>query len=61
MSTVSEIEAAIPKLSRSELEEFRRWFDEYLEERLELRDEVAAALDQSKREIAQGNYRTRQP
>jgi hypothetical protein len=61
MSTVSEIEAAIPKLSRSELEEFRRWFDEYLEERLELRDDVAAALDQSKREIAQGNYRTRQP
>ena len=61
MSTVAEIEAVIPKLSRQELEEFRRWFEDYVEEHLELRDEVVAALEQSKREIASGSFKTRQP
>ena len=35
MSTVQEIEAAIPKLSRAELEELRVWFEEYLEDHME--------------------------
>ena len=61
MSTVAEIEAVIPKLSRAELDEFRRWFEDYIEEHLLLRDEVVAALEQSKQEIASGSYRTRQP
>jgi hypothetical protein len=61
MSTVQEIEAAVPRLSRVELEQFRNWFEEYLEERLELTDDVQAKLDQSRREIASGNYTTRQP
>jgi hypothetical protein len=61
MSTVREIEAAIPKLSRAELEEFRVWFENYVENHLELTDEVKAKLDQSRREIADGNYTTRQP
>jgi hypothetical protein len=61
MSTVAEIEAVIPKLSRAELDEFRRWFEDYVEDHLPLRDEVVAALEQSKQEIADGNYRTRQP
>lgn len=61
MSTVQEIEAAIPKLSRAELEELRVWFEDYLEDHLELTDEVKAQLDESRREIAAGNYTTRQP
>lgn len=59
MSMVQEIEAAIPKLSRSELEQLRVWFENYLEDHLEPTDEVKAKLDQSRREIASGNYTTR--
>ena len=61
MSTVAEIEAAIPRLSRAELEEFRAWFEDYIEDQLELTDEVKAKLDESRREIAVGKYLTRQP
>ncbi|PZR72975.1 MAG: hypothetical protein DLM73_11755 [Chthoniobacterales bacterium] len=61
MSTVTEIQAAIPNLSREEIEQIRGWIDDYLEDRLELTDEVRAKLDQSRREIAAGQYKTRQP
>lgn len=61
MSTVAELENAVPKLSRSELDDFRRWFEDYLESQMELRDEVVAAIEQSKGEIAVGNFHTRQP
>ena len=61
MSTVQEIEAAIPRLSRAEIEEIRAWIDDYLEDQLELTDDVKAKLDESRREIASGNYTTRQP
>jgi len=61
MSTVQEIEAAIPSLSRAELQQFHAWFEDYVEEHLELTDEVKARLDESRREIAAGNYTTRQP
>lgn len=61
MSTVQEIEAAIPKLSRAELQQVHSWFENYVEDHLELTDEVKARLDESRREIAAGNYKTRQP
>ncbi len=61
MSTVKEIQAAIPSLSREEIEQIRGWIDDYLEDRLELTDEVKARLEQSRREIAAGQYKTRQP
>jgi hypothetical protein len=61
MSTVQEIEAAIPQLSRAELESFRAWFEDYLEDHLELTDEVKARLEKSRQEIAAGNFTTRQP
>jgi hypothetical protein len=61
VSTVKEIQAAIPKLSREEIEEIREWIDDYLEDHLELTNEVKAKLDQSRREIAAGEYTTRQP
>jgi len=61
MSTVQEIKAVIPKLSRAEIEEVRAWIDDFLEDQLELTDDVKARLDQSRREISEGNYTTRQP
>ena len=61
MSSVQEIEAVIPKLSRAEVEEVRAWIDDFLEDQLELTNEVKAKLDQSRREISEGNYTTRQP
>ena len=61
MSTIQEIEAVIPQLSRTEVEQLRGWIDEYLEDSLELTDEVKAKLDQSRSEIAEGQYTTRQP
>ena len=61
MSSVQEIEAVLPKLSRAEMEQVRAWIDNFLEEELELADEVKAKLDQSRREIAEGRYTTRQP
>ena len=61
MSTVKEIQAAITNLSREEIEQIRKWIDDYLEDQLELTDEVKAKLDESRREIAAGQYTTRQP
>ena len=61
MSTVKEIEAAIPRLTLAEVEEIRAWIDDYLEEQMELNEDVKAKIDQSRREIASGNYITRQP
>ena len=45
MSTLKEIEAAITKLSRAEIEEIREWIDDYLEDQLELTDGVKAKLN----------------
>lgn len=61
MSTVQEIEAVISRLSRPEIEEIRAWIDDFLEDQLELTDDVKAKLEQSRREIAAGNFTTRQP
>ena len=61
MSTVQEIEAALPKLSRTEIEEVRAWIDDFLEDQMELTDEVKTKLDQAHREIAAGQFTTHQP
>ena len=58
---MKEIQAALPKLSREEIKEIREWIDDYLEDQLELTDEVKAKLEQSRREIATGQYTTQQP
>ena len=57
MSTVKDIQAAIPNLSREEIKQIREWIDDYLEDQLELTEEVKAKLDESRREIAAGNTR----
>jgi hypothetical protein len=58
VSTIQEIEAALPRLTRAEIEQLRDWIDELLEDDLEITDEVRAKLDQSRREIAAGQYTT---
>ena len=59
VSTAEEIRTAIPKLSRTEIEAIREWIDDYLEDQLELTDEIKEKLDRSRREIAAGQYTTR--
>jgi hypothetical protein len=61
MSSVQEIEAALPKSSRAEIEEIRVWIDNFLEDQLEFSDEVKAKLGQSHQEITEGRCTTRQP
>lgn len=61
MSTVQEIQAAIPKLTPEEQAELKGWMTDYFEDQLELTDEVKAKLDRSRAEIAAGEYRSRQP
>ena len=59
MSKVKEIQEAIPWLSRKEVEEVRDWIEDYLDDQLELTDEVKLKLQQSHQEIAAGRYTTR--
>lgn len=61
MSTVQEIEAAIQTLPPDEVKTLREWFEDFIEDRLELSDEAKAKLDQSHRDLAGGHYTTRQP
>ena len=60
MSLVEELETKVPKLSGRELAEFRDWFERYLEENLELRDEIGAELDEAWGDIRRGEFTTRQ-
>lgn len=57
--SVQEIQTAIPKLSLPEIQQIREWMDDYLEDRLDLAEEVRAKLDQSHAEITAGDYTTR--
>jgi hypothetical protein len=61
MSTVKEIEAAIPQLTRAEVELLREWIEDYLEDQLELTNEVKCKLNQSRGEIVAGQFTTRRP
>jgi len=61
MSTLKEIEAAIPKLTPREIAELRAWLDDNFEDSLELTDEVKAEVDEARRDIVEGRVRTRQP
>ena len=61
MSTVQEIEAAIPRLTRAQVEELRAWIEDYLENQLELTDDIKAKLEQSRREVEAGKFTRRKP
>jgi hypothetical protein len=61
--TFEEIRVTLSKLPREQIEELSEWMEEYLEDQLELSDDIKAKLDQSRREIAAGQFKaqTRQP
>jgi len=52
MSKVQQIEAQLEKLSPQELQEVRTWLDDFFKDHVELADEVKAALDESRAQIA---------
>ena len=43
------------------MEQLREWIDNYLEDKLDLSDEVKGKIEQSRREIAAGQFTTRKP
>ncbi|MFN2542170.1 MAG: hypothetical protein ABR514_08395 [Chthoniobacterales bacterium] len=61
MSTVEEIREAILKLPREQIEQISEWTRDHLEDQLELTDEIKAKLEQSRREIAAGQFKTAPP
>ncbi|HWF20078.1 MAG TPA: hypothetical protein VG754_12470 [Verrucomicrobiae bacterium] len=62
MSTVKEIESAIQRLSKTEMQEIHDWLENVLEDQLEMREEFKAQIEASKREMKEGKRpRVRQP
>ena len=60
MSLVEELESKVPTLTPDQLADFRDWFDQYVENRMELRDETKLELDRAWEEIGRGSFRSRQ-
>ena len=54
MSTVEQIEAELQSLSPAELKRVRDWLDDFVEDRLEFREDFEAAIQESEREMAAG-------
>jgi hypothetical protein len=54
MSKVEQIEAELQSLSPAELKRVRDWLDDFVEDRLEFREDFEAAVQESEREMAAG-------
>ena len=54
MSTVQEIENAISRLSPEEMRLVRDWLENQLEDRMEMTDEFKARIEESGRQMAEG-------
>ena len=62
MSEVEQIEAELQSLSPAELKRVRDWLDDFVEDRLEFREDFEAAIQESEREMAAGlRPRVRKP
>ena len=61
MSNIQEIEAAMQKLTRADLERVREWLEDYLEDQQEFTDEFKVSIERGRRDIAEGHVRKRQP
>jgi hypothetical protein len=62
MSKVEQIEAELQSLSPVELKRVRDWLDDFVEDRLEFREDFEAAVQESEREMAAGlRPRVRKP
>lgn len=54
MSTVQEIESAIQRLSKAEMEEIHEWLENFLEDQLVMKEEFKARIEKSEREMKEG-------
>jgi hypothetical protein len=62
MSKVEQIEAELQNLSPAELKRVRDWLDDFVEDRLEFREDFEAVVQESEREMAAGlRPRVRKP
>jgi hypothetical protein len=62
MSKVEQIEAELQNLSPADLKRVRDWLDNFVEARLEFREDFEAAVQESEREMAAGlRPRVRKP
>jgi hypothetical protein len=62
MGKVEQIEAELQSLSPAELKRVRDWLDDFVEARLEFREDFEAAIQESEREMAAGlRPRVRKP
>jgi hypothetical protein len=62
MSKVEQIEAELRSLSSADLKRVRDWLDDFVEDRLEFRDDFEAAVQASEQEMAAGlRPRVRKP
>ena len=62
MSKVEQIEAELQNLSPAELKRVRDWLDDFVEDRLEFREDFETAVQESEREMAAGlRPRVRKP
>lgn len=62
MSTVSEIETALSRLSREEMLQVHDWLENFLEDQLVMKEEFAAKIERSEAEMNSGQKpRVRQP
>ena len=61
MSTLQEIESAVRKLPRAEIEKLSEWIQNLLDDQKEFTDEFKASIARGKRDIAEGRTRHRKP
>ena len=52
MSKVEQIEAELQRFSPAELKQVRDWLDDFVEDRLEFREDFEGAIRESEREMA---------
>jgi hypothetical protein len=61
MSKLQQIEASVLELSSAEQRALLEWLDHLLEDRLTLREEFRAEIEEGIKDIEEGRSRTRQP
>ena len=61
MKTLEQVEADVRLLPPPLQAELRDWLENLLEDRLELKEEFKAEIEAGKKDLAEGQYRTRQP
>jgi hypothetical protein len=61
MSTIQEIESAVRKLPRAEIEKLSEWIQDLIEDQKKFTDEFQASIERGKRDITEGRTRLRKP